>query len=481
MAPVRGMVGEGRDRGRLGLVLSPDVVALGLALVVALVAFAVLRGDRPLAIALATLGRLVTTAGVFLRYAILGVARKLRGERDIGPGLVRNAFEDLGPTYLKLGQLIASSHGLFPDDYCKEFQKTLDRVKPFAYADVERTLTIELRSRPEKLFASLDSTPLASASIAQVHAARLDDGRDVVIKVQRPHIERRVAADMRILRLGAQLLSLVPTVELANPVGIVEDFDHTIAEELDFRREAANMDEFNRIMAELGHADVRAPRVVHELTTRRVLVMERFYGVRVDDVEAVRARAVDAEAMLVYGLRGWFQSMILHGFFHGDVHAGNLMILDDGALGFLDFGIVGRFDEDAPPDHRLHHRLRLGRLSRARARDHVDGRRVAGRRSGRHGRRSEEGVRAHPHHQLRRSQLRQRPAGHPARLGQASDAPAARVRAGHQADALLRSIRQAARPQAQHLLGSSFGCGTFRGPAAHTYELRPLPHKMAEL
>ena len=345
MAPVRGMVGEGRDRGRLGLVLSPDVVALGLALVVALVAFAVLRGDRPLAIALATLGRLVTTAGVFLRYAILGVARKLRGERDIGPGLVRNAFEDLGPTYLKLGQLIASSHGLFPDDYCKEFQKTLDRVKPFAYAEVERTLTIELRSRPEKLFASLDSTPLASASIAQVHAARLDDGRDVVVKIQRPHIERRVAADIRILRLGAQLLSLVPTVELANPIGIIDDFDHTIAEELDFNREAANMDEFNRIMAELGHADVRAPRVVHELTTRRVITMERFHGVRVDDVEAVRARAVDTEAMLVYGLRCWFQSMILYGFFHGDVHAGNLMILDDGALGFLDFGIIGRFDK----------------------------------------------------------------------------------------------------------------------------------------
>ncbi|MCA1665201.1 MAG: hypothetical protein LC659_13205 [Myxococcales bacterium] len=324
---------------------SSDAYAIGLALVAALLAFAVLRGDRALAIALATIGRLFTTASVFLRYAALGVGRKLRGERDIGPELVRRAFEDLGPTYLKLGQIIASSHGLFPDAYCKEFQKTLDRVRPFAYADVERTLTVELRARPDKLFTSLDAEPLASASIAQVHAARLHDGRDVVVKIQRPHIERRVVADMRILRFGAQLMSLVPTVELANPVGIIDDFAHTIAEELDFRREAANMSEFNRIMAELGHADVRAPRVVDELSTRRVITMERFYGVRIDDVERVRARAEDTEGKLVYGLRCWFQSMILYGFFHGDVHAGNLMILDDGALGFLDFGIIGRFDK----------------------------------------------------------------------------------------------------------------------------------------
>jgi aarF domain-containing kinase len=326
-------------------VSSPDLLALGLALLVALVAFAVMRGDRPLAIALATVGRLFTTAWVFARYAAIGVARKLRGERDLGPTLVRNAFEDLGPTYLKLGQLIASSHGLFPEAYCKEFQKTLDRVKPFAWADVERTLTIELRTRPDKIFDKLDADPLASASIAQVHAARLPDGRDVVVKIQRPHIERRVAADIRILRIGAQIMSLVPTVELANPVGIIDDFARTIAEELDFTQEAANMDEFNRIMEELGHGDVRAPRIVHELTTRRVITMERFHGVRVDDVEKVRARATDTEGMLVYGLRCWFQSMILYGFFHGDVHAGNLMMLDDGALGFLDFGIIGRFDK----------------------------------------------------------------------------------------------------------------------------------------
>ncbi|HEX8793478.1 MAG TPA: AarF/UbiB family protein, partial [Polyangiaceae bacterium] len=129
-------------------------------------------------------------------------------------------------------------------------------------------------------------------------------------------------------------------------VGIVEDFEANIREELDFRREAANMAEFNRIMVEHGHSEVVAPKVVDALTTRRVLVMERFYGHRVDDVEQLRASNVDGEEKLLAGMRAWFRCMILHGFFHGDVHAGNLMALADGRIGFLDFGIVGRFPRE---------------------------------------------------------------------------------------------------------------------------------------
>jgi predicted unusual protein kinase regulating ubiquinone biosynthesis (AarF/ABC1/UbiB family) len=176
-----------------------------------------------------------------------------------------------------------------------------------------------------------------------VHSARKPDGTEVVLKIQRPHIERRVQADIRILKIGAWLLSLVPTVELANPVGILDDFATTIAEELDFQLEARNMDEFNRIMRELDHPDVRAPVVEHALTTRRLITMSRFHGVRVDDVPRIRERKIDTEERLILGLRAWFQCMILYGFFHGDVHAGNLMLLDDDALGFLDFGIIGRF------------------------------------------------------------------------------------------------------------------------------------------
>jgi aarF domain-containing kinase len=164
--------------------------------------------------------------------------------------------------------------------------------------------------------------------------------------VQRPNIDAVVEADLRVLKMMARVMSMMPLGDLANPRGIVEDFESNIREELDFRREAANMTEFNRIMVEHGQTQVAAPRPNDELTTRRVLVMERFYGHRVDDVEKLRASNVDGEATLLIGMRAWFQCMILHGFFHGDVHAGNLMALSDGRIGFLDFGIVGRFARD---------------------------------------------------------------------------------------------------------------------------------------
>jgi predicted unusual protein kinase regulating ubiquinone biosynthesis (AarF/ABC1/UbiB family) len=329
-----------------------DGAGLVLATVAMLAVLLLGRADRPLVIAAATVRRFVVTVLVFGRALTEGLRRRWRGERGIAPALVRGAFEDLGPTYLKLAQLVASSQGLFPEAYCREFGKTLDAVRPFAFAEVERILVDEL-GPIERHFASVDPEPLASASIAQVHAATLGDGSEVVLKIQRPRIDRRIDADMRILRIGAGLLSMFPRVELANPVAIVDDFSRTLHEELDFQREAANMDEFNRIMRDLGHADVRAPRVDAARTTRRVITMERFHGVRVDDVAAVRARTADTEGRLVHGLHAWFQCMMLYGFFHGDVHAGNLMLLDapesrersgEPALGFLDFGIIGRFD-----------------------------------------------------------------------------------------------------------------------------------------
>jgi predicted unusual protein kinase regulating ubiquinone biosynthesis (AarF/ABC1/UbiB family) len=291
--------------------------------------------------------RLLRTTWVALKAAASGFGGRLLGREDTGPVAVRRAFEDLGPTYIKLGQLVASSQGLFPERYCLEFRKCLDRVPPFPFSSVERTLSSELGRDPADVFASIDPIPIASASIAQVHAARLRDGQDVVIKVQRPKIASIIAADLRILRLGARAMSaFAPHGDLANPVGVVEDFEANLREELDFRLEAAHMAEFNRIMGVQGQSRVAAPRVVTELSSGRVLVMERFYGHRVDDVEKLRERSGDAEERLLLGMRAWFQCMILHGFFHGDVHAGNLMALDDGRIGFLDFGIVGRFSPE---------------------------------------------------------------------------------------------------------------------------------------
>lgn len=279
------------------------------------------------------------------------LAFKLGGRGDsyqklTRPILFRMWCEDMGPTFIKFGQIIASSAGMFPDAYVKEFQKVLDRVKPFPFEDVKRTLEEELGSEKAAHLIDIEPKQLASASIAQVHTAKLRDGTLVVIKVQRPGIIPRCMADMKLMRILAKIVAkLKKNVDLANPVGVVDDFTNTLSEELDFRKEGANLDKFNDIMRELGHAHIRAPVPHHEYTTRKILVMERFNGLRVDRFDEIKAKGIDGESKLVDGLRAWFQCVVFYGFFHGDVHAGNLMLLDDNTIGFLDFGIVGRFDD----------------------------------------------------------------------------------------------------------------------------------------
>ena len=279
-----------------------------------------------------------------LWFAITGKSKKY--QRLTRPVLLRMFCEDLGPTFIKFGQIIASSAGMFPDAYVKEFQKVLDRVKPFAFEDVQRTLVEELGAEKAAHLVEIQPKQLASASIAQVHLAKLRDGMPVVIKVQRPGIIARCMADMRIMRrVAGWVARFKKNAELANPVGVVDDFTKTLTEELDFRKEAANLDKFNDIMRELGHKHIRAPVPQHEYTTRKVLVMEKFSGLRVDRFDDIKAAGIDGESKLVDGLRAWFQCVVFYGFFHGDVHAGNLMLLDDDTIGFLDFGIVGRFDD----------------------------------------------------------------------------------------------------------------------------------------
>lgn len=317
----------------------------GLAFVVVL--SALFYGHPPLRRSFVTLYQLLVAAARYLR-------RRMAGDKQAaGPSELRQAFERLGPTYIKFGQLIASSSGLFPERYVREFQHCLDRVPPEPWPVVEATLSRTLPASPRVLFTHIDAAPLASASIAQVYGAVgvNDDGveGDLVIKVQRKDLRQMVAADVGMLGFGADLLQQLPRVRNANPRGVVQQFERNIYEELDFLGEAARMDEFNRIMRELGRSDVCAPRPVHRLSTREVLVMERLRGIRVDDVAAIRARGItaeQAESKLIAGMHAWFQCLVRYGFFHGDVHAGNLMMLDDGRIGFLDFGIIGRLSKE---------------------------------------------------------------------------------------------------------------------------------------
>jgi predicted unusual protein kinase regulating ubiquinone biosynthesis (AarF/ABC1/UbiB family) len=287
-----------------------------------------------------TASRFFATIGVALKSAARLAWDRLRGKRRTGPVVVRRALEELGPTYTKLGQLVASTQGIFPEGYCLELRGCLDRVRPVRFDAIERVVAAELGVPLAQIFSDIESSPLASASIAQVHAARLRDGSDVVLKVQRPGIGESIAADVRLLRGLARVVGKTPRGALASPEAIVDDFAKTLFEELDFTREAENMTEFNRAMKDLDRADVAAPRVVQ--ATRRLIVMERFHGTRVDEVDAETLGDEAVEEKLVAGMRAWFQCVVFHGFFHGDVHAGNLMALADGRIGFLDWGITGR-------------------------------------------------------------------------------------------------------------------------------------------
>lgn len=322
------------------------LAAVGLLFVLS-VSLPVPRRIWALAIYSVKYGLLWLTDLVRLRKLYLAATgRGARYQRLTRPMLLRMWCEDMGPTFIKFGQIVASSAGMFPDAYVKEFQKVLDRVKPFPFEAVQRTLDEELGAERAAHLVEIAPRQLASASIAQVHTAKLRDGTPVVVKVQRPGIIARCMADMRLMRMLAGVVArFKKDADLANPVGVVDDFTKTLTEELDFRKEAANLDRFNDIMRELGHRNIRAPVPHHEYTTRKVLVMEQFIGLRVDCFEEIKRRGIDGESKLVAGLRAWFQCVVFYGFFHGDVHAGNLMLLDDDTIGFLDFGIVGRFDD----------------------------------------------------------------------------------------------------------------------------------------
>jgi predicted unusual protein kinase regulating ubiquinone biosynthesis (AarF/ABC1/UbiB family) len=278
-------------------------------------------------------------------YALTG--RRAQYERLTAPVAFRMAFETLGPTYVKLGQLVASGEALFPRAYSEEFRTLLDRVPPIGFEAIRETVEHDLGARMDTLFADFDEAPIAAASIAQVHAATLLDGTDVVVKVQRPGIREIAAADVALMRVFARVASAVSVhARRANALAVIEDFELNLVIELDFDNEARRMREFNEVMQAFSNHTVAAPLVHEERTSARVLTMERFDGWRLDDTVAILASPYDPEERLITGIRAWFQTLISRGFFHGDVHAGNFMLLKDGRIGYLDFGIVGVFDDD---------------------------------------------------------------------------------------------------------------------------------------
>jgi ubiquinone biosynthesis protein len=276
------------------------------------------------------------------------VVSSLTGRGSLQQKIIKQipqTFADLGPTYVKFGQIIASSPGAFGEPMSREFRSLLDRVPPADTGAVHELFETELGADPATLFKSFDDKPFASASIAQVHYATLHSGEEVVVKIQRPGIRRRVAADLQILKRGAQLVELAKMGRRLSAQDVVADFADNLAEELDFRLEAQSMDAWVAHMhaSPLGK-NIRVPQVYWDLTSERVLTMERIQGVRIDDVAAIRKAGFDGTELVKALLFSVFEGGLRHGLFHGDLHAGNLYVDDVGKIVFFDFGIMGRVD-----------------------------------------------------------------------------------------------------------------------------------------
>jgi ubiquinone biosynthesis protein len=259
---------------------------------------------------------------------------------------LRRAAERLGPSYIKLGQIISAGEGVFPEALVAEFKRCRDQVPPEPFAAVRRVVEEDLRRPLEEVFSSFDREPVAAASIAQVHAATLRTGEAVVVKVQRPGVARLVREDLAVMAwIAPRLVGRIPVAALANPPALVELFAETISEELDFRLEAENMLDLARSYAELGQRTYVVPRPHPTLITPRVLVMERLSGFAFDDVAGMQAAGVDTAALVRAGMIAFLEGAMLTGIFHGDLHGGNLLVLPDGRTALLDFGITGRLDD----------------------------------------------------------------------------------------------------------------------------------------
>ncbi|HEY0575861.1 MAG TPA: AarF/UbiB family protein [Pseudonocardia sp.] len=253
------------------------------------------------------------------------------------------AFGRLGPTFVKLGQLMASSPGMFPGELSTAALRCLDNMPPFPAEQARRVVAEDLGRPVHELFTEFDDVPLSAASIAQVHACVLPDGRPAVVKLRRPGIERRMITDLRIMYLLARVLDQrVELVRLASLVGIVVQLHEVTCKELNFALEASNQERFAASVAAFGdNAGVTVPRVYWPWCAPRVICMQRLYGCPLDNPEELAARGLDGELPLRRGVKAWLEAAILHGPFHGDAHAGNLWITEDGRLAYLDFGIMG--------------------------------------------------------------------------------------------------------------------------------------------
>lgn len=285
--------------------------------------------------------------GSVTRSVLGGGLRRAKRKKAVAEGVV-NGFESLGPMFVKLGQLIASSPGAFPRELADACLRCLDDMAPFPSADARAIIEADLGKPISEIFQSFDDEPLSAASIAQVHACVLADGRPAVVKVQRPEIGRRMIVDLRAaMKLAKALEKRSENARVANTQAVVRDLYEATVAELNFLIEADSQTRARQNLAAFGdNTNVVVPEVYWDYTGPRVLCMERMRGMPLDRFDDIREVHPEPELLIRRLVKAWMESVAVHGLFHGDVHAGNLWLLEDGRVAMLDFGIVGRMETE---------------------------------------------------------------------------------------------------------------------------------------
>src|SRR5881275_2295584 len=306
------------------------------------------------------LGRLSEIAQVAVRHGFgywfdthrltdLFPRRGARAELDGQPSQrgqhLREMLDELGPTFVKFGQLRSTRPDILPPDIIAELRGLQDDVRPFPFADVEQVIREELGLTLEQLFIEFEERPIAAASIGQVHRATLPNGRRVAVKVQRPGAPRQIEADLALMYQAARIAKeRVRALDFIDARLLVDEFARSIRQELDYRAEARNADAFHRNFA--GYPHVRVPRVFWTYTRSRVLTLEWLDGIQVADVDPAEWSIEDRRDLAYLMAETWMTMIFRHGFFHGDPHPANILVLPGDRIGLVDFGQVGKLSDD---------------------------------------------------------------------------------------------------------------------------------------
>ena len=263
----------------------------------------------------------------------------------LSPRRIRLVLQELGPSFVKLGQLMSTRADIFPPEYIEELKKLQDRVPPIPFAEVKDLIESELKRPIDEIFAEYNPESLAAASVAQAHHATIPTGEEVVVKVIRPAIEKKIREDIRLMYyLADKIENAFDVGRILAPSNVVREFERTVFRELDMLIEAGSIEKFSHNFRDTE--EVYIPKVYWDYTTKSILVMERIDGFKVDQVEEQKAHGIDPKEVALIGLRSFARQLMEFGFFHADPHPGNVIVTYDGRVSLVDFGITGYLDEE---------------------------------------------------------------------------------------------------------------------------------------